>query len=248
MLALRITLACCSFLALLCGPGCYAPDLSKVRYTCDVNNPFCPDGQTCVSGCCGGPPCSGMPSAGDGGGASGGKTCAIGDPVEIPGAGPDVIGCPGAFAEGQLAALCGSDYEQCETKPGSVSDSVCASLTGRFFASKQIACQNSFGTTPRTGFNCTWQCAMDPSKRYVVGCGTSAGDSGGSIFSYTVDPPLERCGGFNRATVCNNGQSGGGTSSTWRCPMSQPPANADTTTLSSVDALDGALCCKKKSL
>lgn len=34
--------------------GCYNPDLSRVRYTCDPSNPFCPDGLKCVSGICGG--------------------------------------------------------------------------------------------------------------------------------------------------------------------------------------------------
>lgn len=34
--------------------GCYNPDLSRVRYTCDPVNPFCPDGLQCVNGWCGG--------------------------------------------------------------------------------------------------------------------------------------------------------------------------------------------------
>jgi hypothetical protein len=44
-------------LFLLSLASCYSPDLTKVRYTCDPANPFCPDGLSCVERCCGGPPC-----------------------------------------------------------------------------------------------------------------------------------------------------------------------------------------------
>ena len=37
--------------------GCYAPDLTKTNYLCDVNAPQCPDGLRCINGCCGGGTC-----------------------------------------------------------------------------------------------------------------------------------------------------------------------------------------------
>lgn len=234
-LASRFVLACFIILA-----ACYAPDLGSVHYTCDAANPFCPDGQQCINGCCGGPPCKAPPSGGPDGSTTGGKICASDEPVAMPNT-ADVVGCMGKFAEGQLATLCGSDFELCETNP--MSDSVCATIPDHFFASKQIACQLSTGTTPRTGFRCDWTCdTSQSSRRYVLGCGKS--DGGPVVLTYAVDPPLPRCGGFNRATACDNGQF---PASQWQCMPSSPPTDADLSKLVNGDAQDGALCCRKKA-
>lgn len=47
--------------ALLIFVGCYNPDLTRVHYTCDEANPYCPDSLQCFQGCCGGPPCKAGP-------------------------------------------------------------------------------------------------------------------------------------------------------------------------------------------
>jgi hypothetical protein len=36
--------------------GCYQPSFTATHYTCDVSNPYCPDGTACIEGWCGGPP------------------------------------------------------------------------------------------------------------------------------------------------------------------------------------------------
>lgn len=227
----RVWLGLFGFLSLGTVAACYSPDLSGVHYICDENNPYCPDGLTCIAGTCakpgqlpGGDLGTGNPDGGPPPNPDGGMSgCRAGGGTPLGG---NVWACPGKFSivrgpeVPHADQLCLDGYGLCSQANGA-DLAKCKTLTG-FFAA-QTSVRGDKGS-------------MDPSKlicgdpkngndsHFYTGCGRSAQ---GTV--YDIPDP---CAGFSQVIECHFG-------GVWGCLSYTPLSQADNTV-----ATDGVLCCK----
>lgn len=207
----RLALGLCALLG-----GCYSPDLSGVQFTCDSNNPICPDGLLCVSNVC---RKSGVITDTDMGGSDGMMSvtgCRSGRGYKVGSA----FACPGAFSPTMTASqLCGSGLQICQNSNG-IDITACRALPG-FFAAVRI--HRDGGTTVNTG---TIACGGPNGNqvRMYAGCGRMQQDT-----IYDLPGGVQQCSTFPQAIDCQ--QAG------WQCPQSNLDSNTQT------NANDGVLCC-----
>lgn len=226
-----------SLLASLLLVGCYAPDLSHVRYTCDERNPICPGTLACVQGCCGGPPCgdSLTPPLGQDGG-----TTAPVDWTQPPGAapgcasgrgyvlGPKAVACPGAFASGQLLGRCAAGWTLCPTSPLSVVD---AAKVPYLFVGAAHGTQA--GRIPDSTMACSWASAPASNYFFLFGIGAVGR-------ALVHDSSAQgRCGLYSSALECVSS----GSQQFWQCPLGAMPGESDWSQVANPIETDGVLCC-----
>lgn len=217
--------------------ACYQPDLSRVRYTCDVAAPRCPDKQSCVAGCCGGPPC-GAEASPDGGTQDPPTWDPNARPTSTPGCrsgtgyvlGPNAVACPAVLAApGDITSMCGDGWELCPLNPLTVER--CNTVPWGFFAASPRGMQ--LHVPPDESLVCSWSGpGSDANQRFLLGCGTTA--------KTPYDLPIP-CGGFSRAVICNSG--GAEAPTTWACPFGAVPGNEDFARVTQPNPTDGVLCC-----
>lgn len=240
-------------LSLLCLAACYAPDLSKVHYTCDEKNPFCPDGQSCIAGCCGGPPCGDEPAPGRDGGAGDGSAPDGGNadlvsPSWDPAAPPaNIPACKSGRKGWQLTTkmaacqagsllpdgICNDLQGWTPCQANQLTQQQCSSVPWGFFGSRQHGRQDS--RTPDGTMQCTWNGgagATSTEQRFIFGCGKA-----GAVVTWDITE--NPCGGFQRAIPCHGGTFSA--PSSWSCPYG---TNTDQDAGQvAADPMDGELCC-----
>lgn len=232
----RIWLGLLGFLSLGTAAACYSPDLSGVHYICDENNPYCPDGLTCIAGTCAKP--GETPMNGDLGSNPDLTTPANPDaamPMPMPAAGcqsglgfvlgGDVFACPGKFSVVRGASiphadqLCASGYALC-SQPGGADLAKCKTLSG-FFGATQSARRDKNVYDP-SRFVCELPKNGGDVHLYT-GCGRSA-----QAPTYDIS---NACAGFTQVVECTFGGA-------WGCLGNTELKDADNTV-----ATDGVLCC-----
>ena len=174
--------------------GCYNPDLSRVRYTCDPANPFCPDGQKCVSGICGGTETTpttdaGTPAADMSTPAAKPPACARGVEVELS---PRMFGCTATINPGDYTdALCRLGWRLCTDN-----DSAAKEPPAFYIANVrglQVAPAPVNGAKFQVGW--THGTRYQETTRYIYGRG------GGNY----VEKPGVLAGGFEKVMQCQPG-------------------------------------------
>lgn len=208
--------------------GCYNPH--PAHFQCGDAPHVCPDGQSCISGCCGGPPCG---LTGDGGPQEDGPTsppdgpaangCADGRGFSIGGG---MWACPGKVKAGDLRKRCAATFSLPQVSGISFQD--CAGLSGFYVAGVVGADPQN---PPGAGIACQWTNQPLAKQRFIFGCGTGSG-------TYDAGP----CGNFSRAAHCDPGDGTIVGPTDWDCPLSAPPQNADIDNIASTSAADGVLC------
>lgn len=225
----RIWLGLFGFLSLGTVAACYSPDLSGVHYICDENNPYCPDGLTCIAGTCAKPgesPINGdLGSGTDLGPSPDGSMPAVGCKSGAGFAlGGDVFACPGKFSTFRGIQrgdqLCAGGYALC-SQAGGADLARCKTLSG-FFASTTPERRDKNNTDP-SKFVCEAPKGGND-QRLFTGCGHSAQ-------APTYEIP-NACAGFTQVVDCYVGGA-------WGCFSSTELKDADNTV-----ATDGVLCCK----
>lgn len=204
--------------------GCYSPDLSGVRYTCDEANPYCPDGLFCLSGVC--QKQSGMVSdAGAGGGLPDGVMSAPGCRLGMGYTVGSAFACPSEFSSNAAdsipaaSQLCATGYQLC-SMAAVIDLAACRKLSG-FFAA-QVPMRRGNSLDPKT-----FVCGATSGQMQMplfAGCGRQTKDD-------VYDVAQQACGGFTQALDCFQDPK-------WFCKS---------TNLDGVDqqnSFDGVLCCR----
>jgi len=210
--------------------ACYAPDLSKTRYSCVEAAPLCPEGQACIKGWCGG--------VGPDGGAVVDMAAKFDDMAQAPlytqGFSPGcasrygiplengVYACPGTFAR-DPSGQCSPGYSVCMANKAPIG---CAKVSACFISSARIS---PWGFPYQQDVVCQWTGSPVVWARGLGTCGC------GGV------PVNVLCGDFPKAYTClNANKMPSGTSFT--CPWGSG-GDSDFTELSNTDAKNGVLCC-----
>lgn len=255
-------------LVLLALGACYAPDLSRVAYSCSAEHPYCPEGQRCIDGCCGGGACGSLPMplpTADGalvidGGTAAGSDMAAGNPYAwnpsqpagpAPGCANNrgwqlgstkLYACPGKINYGTYPGLCAAGYSPPAVL--TIPESACSSVPWGFFASAAHGLDRQ--TTPTAQMRSDWN-APDASYdvAYRFGCGQQS-----RIWQYPPNPARGytftssvKVAGYSIAALCS-GPKAGIADTPWNCDATQYPyreAEFPKATALLSDA-DGLLC------
>lgn len=140
--------------------------------------------------------------------------------------------CPGVFGAGQIYGRCGIGYTLCTTTLIS-NTSTCTNAAGFFISGEMSHAPNV--PPPDSATVCDhWDGAPATDQRFLHGCGTSGG---------VYDFPTQPCNGFRHAINCKNGSKGSPASS-FTCPASGNPGDADLMNVTNTDPNNGVTCCK----
>lgn len=206
--------------------GCYAPDLSKTRYSCVAAAPLCPEGQACIDGCCGGGECRGMPvMSADMGGNT--QQPDMRSPIAYnwdPSANPIKLSqCPSGYGYqislaivlcriiDQGNAPCLGGWRLADANP--IPASECRKIPwGRFFGSP-----HGLSGMPPTSMTWTWNNPQQGTIRYLAACGRP--DAAGSFTIASTQ-------GYDMVTACKQGNASDPATSL-HCQASATPGDAD---------------------
>lgn len=249
--------------------GCYAPDLSRVRFACNPASPLCPDGLVCLpAGCCAA--CSGgfcgscadvpTPTADMSGARDMVGTTAdmvpsfVWDPMQPAGPaagcasnlgwrlGSDKLwACPGNYNYPTWGQQCSAGYAAPATL--TIPESACASVPWGFFVSFAHGLDRQ--KTPTANERADWN-APDAtwSVAYRHGCGRVGqvwnNGTGARVYTFTA---VNKVGGFPIAALCT-GQVAQSNETPWVCDPTQYPYRESEYPRQTALALatDGVLC------